>query len=160
MIENLFLIIIAAAVLLFTGLLWLRGVLLHELRDAKEKEAILKKDFEKRRDTVPYLLESARTSSESTDTWRKLAEDRMQFQKAQPYEKELEFERSLHSYLSSANIRSVNFLEAKKNIEELSQLIEKQKQERQDALSRFNERRKQFPYSLASGIFGFREIRA
>ncbi len=160
MIENIFLLIIAAAVLGFTGLLWLRGSLLHELRDAKEKEAILKKDFEKRRDTVPYLLESARAASEPTDSWRKLVEDRAQFQKAQPYEKELEFERSLHNYLSSNTIRTVNFLEAKKDIEELSQLIEKQKQERQDALSRFNERRKQFPYSLASGIFGFREIKA
>lgn len=160
MIENIFLLVLAAAVIFFSVLMWLRQNLLHDLRDAKEKEAILQRDFEKRRDTVPYLLESARAAGEPTDTWRKLVEDRAQFQNPQPYEKELEFERQLNSYLGAASFRTVNFLDAKKDIEELSRLIEKQKEERLQSIHRFNERRKQFPYSLASGIFGFREIKA
>lgn len=159
MIENIFLLVIAAVVILFTALLWLRSGLLHELREAKESESILQRDFEKRRDTVPYLLESARTA-ESSDAWRKLAQDRMVFQEAQPFSKELEFEKSIETYLSTASERSLNFLEAKKDIEDLSDLIEKQKTERMQAINRFNERRKQFPYSLASAIFGFPELKA
>ncbi|MEK9159910.1 MAG: LemA family protein [Patescibacteria group bacterium] len=158
MIENIILLIIAAASILFTGLLWLRQNLLHELREAQSREAILQRDFEKRRDTVPYLLESARTGSESTDTWRKLAEDRAEFMTPKNYQKELEFEQTLQRYLASTNVRSVNFLEAKKNIEAISTLIEEQKRDRQAAMNRFNERRKQFPYSVASAIFGFHAL--
>lgn len=160
MIENSILLLIAAAFILFIGLLWLRQNLLHELREAQSREAVLLKDFEKRRDIVPYLLESARSATEPTDTWRKLAEDRGQFMTAQNTQKELEFEQTLQRYLESTNVRTLNFLEAKKNIEELSTLIEEQKRDRQTAMNRFNERRKQFPYSVASAIFGFRELRA
>lgn len=158
MIENSILLVIGALSILFIALMWLRQSLLHELHEAQSREAVLQKDFEKRRDTVPYLLEGARQAGEPTDTWRKLAEDRAQFHKPQNYAKELEFEKILHNYLQSANFRTVHFLDAKKDIEELSVLIEKQKEDRLAAISRFNERRKQFPYSLASGIFGFREL--
>lgn len=158
MIENSILLVIAGLSILFIALMWLRQSLLHELHEAQSREAVLQKDFEKRRDTVPYLLEGARQAGEPTDTWRKLAEDRAQFHKPQKYEKELEFEKILHNYLQSTHFRTVHFLDAKKNIEELSTLIEKQKEDRLAAISRFNERRKQFPYSLASGIFGFHPL--
>lgn len=160
MIENSILIAIAVLAILFTALLWLRQNLLTELHEAQSREAVLLKDFQKRRDTVPYLLESTRAEGETTDTWRKLAEERTQFMTPQNLQKELEFERVLHQYLGTINHRTVNFLDAKKDIEELSKLIEQQKKDRQVAMDRFNERRKLFPYSVASAIFGFRELRA
>ena len=158
MIENILLIIIAALAILFTGLLWLRQNLLTELHEAQSREAVLQADFQKRRDTVPYLLESARAAAEPDDTWRKLAADRAEFMVPQNYQKELEFEQILQRYLSALDFRTLNFLDAKKDIQELSRLIEQQKQDRQAAIDRFNERRKQFPYSLASGIFGFKPL--
>lgn len=159
MIENAILIAIAILAILFTALLWLRQNLLTELHEAQSREAVLLKDFQKRRDTVPYLLESSRTEGgETTDAWRKLAEERAQFMTPQNLQKELEFEKVLHHYLSTVSHRTLNFLDAKKDIEELSKLIEQQKKDRQDALNRFNERRKQFPYSLSAAIFGFKAL--
>lgn len=160
MIENIILLIIAALAILFMGLLWLRQNLLTELHEAESRAAILQRDFEKRRDTVPYLLESVRAADEPNDTWRKLAEDRAIFMTEQSYQKELEFEQTLVRYLEATQVRTLNFLDAKKDIQGLSQLIEQQKLDRQAAMNRFNERRKQFPYSVASAIFGFRELRA
>lgn len=156
--ENIFLIIIGAFAILFIALLWLRQNLLTELHEAKSREAVLQADFQKRRDTVPYLLESIRAVAEPDDTWRKLAADRAQFMTAQNYQKELEFEQILERYLSTLDFRTLNFLEAKKDIEDLSTLIETQKQDRKAAMDRFNERRKQFPYSVASMVFGFRAL--
>ena len=156
--ENILLIIIAAFAILFMVLLWLRQDLLAELHEAHSREAVLQADFQKRRDTVPYLLESTRAAAEPTDTWRKLAADRAEFMVPQNYQKELEFEQILLRYLESTQLRTLDFSEAKKDIEELSRLIETQKQDRQLAMDRFNERRKQFPYSLASGIFGFHAL--
>jgi|GEM_PF-1493499 len=158
MLENSILLVIAVLTILFIALMWLRQNLLHELHEAQSREAVLQKDFEKRRDTVPYLLEGARQAGEPSDSWRKLAEDRAQFHKIQNYQKELEFEKILNNYLLTTDFRTVNFLDAKKDIEELSALIEKQKEDRLQAIARFNERRKQFPYSLASAIFGFRVL--
>lgn len=158
MIENIILLVIAGLSILFIALMWLRQSLLHELHEAQSREAVLQRDFEKRRDTVPYLLEGARQAGEPTDTWRKLAEDRAQFHKPQNYAKELEFEKILHNYLQSANFRTVHFLDAKKDIEELSKLIEKQKEGRIAAINRFNERCEQFPYSLAKMVFGFNKL--
>ena len=158
MVENIILFVIASLSILFIALMWLRQSLLHELHEAQSRETVLQKDFEKRRDTVPYLLEGARQAGEPTDTWRRLAEDRAQFHKHQSYQKELEFEKTLHNYLQSANFRTVHFLDAKKDIEELSVLIEQQKQDRIVAMNRFNERCEQFPYSLAKIIFGFKKL--
>ncbi len=156
--ENIFLIIIAAFAILFTGLLWLRQNLLAELHEAHSREAVLQADFQKRRDTVPYLLESIRAAAEPTDTWRKLAADRAEFMVPQNYQKELEFEQILLRYLESTQLRTLNFLEAKKDIQELSRLIETQKQDRQLAMDRFNQRCGQFPYSIAKMIFGFSKL--
>lgn len=159
MIENIFLLSIAAATLIFIGMMWLRQNLLHELREALSREQVLMKDLAKRRDAVPYLLESARQEAEPSDVWRRLVELRGQFLEAQPYSKELEFEVALKNYLAQNPFKGVNFLDARKDIEELSMLIDQQKKERTEAFVRFNERRKQFPYSFASAIFGFRELR-
>lgn len=159
MIENIILLMIAFATLVFIGIIWLRQNLLHELREALSRQQVLMKDLAKRRDSIPYLLESAKKELEPSDAWRRLVELRTQFLEPQTYAKELEIEAALKQYLAENFFKSVNFLDARKDIEDLSQLIERQKQDRLDAFSRFNERRKEFPYSLASAIFGFRELR-
>jgi len=158
MIENIFLLILALAILAFIGLLWLRHNLVTELHEARAREAVLNVDFQKRRDTVPYLLESIREGGESTDAWRHLVKARAVFEKSATLQQELEFEKILHTYLSSTTLRTQNFLEAKKDLEDLSVLIEQQKRDRQEAISRFNERCEQVPYSLARMIFGFNKL--
>lgn len=158
MIENSILIAIAVLAILFTALLWLRQNLLTELHEAQSREAVLLKDFQKRRDTVPYLLESTRAEGETTDAWRKLAEERAQFMTPQNLQKELEFERVLHQYLGTINHRTVNFLDAKKDIEELSKLIEQQKSDLARAKVKFNHLCEQFPYSAAKSLFGFKKL--
>lgn len=150
MLQNLILLIITLVVLLFVGLLWLRHSLLQSLQIVRQHELILQKDFDKRRDTVPYLLESARLVEAPTDMWRKLAEDR----KLAP---ESDFEKNLLGYLQNSTYRNVNFLDAKKDIEVLTTIIEREKLILHDAVSRYNEHRKKFPYSLACVIFAFPE---
>lgn len=159
MIENIFLLCMGGATVALIGVMWLRQNLLHQLREALSREQVLMKDLAKRRDAVPYLLESARQEAEPGDAWRRLVELRTQFLEPTSYAKELEFEAALKNYLDQSPFKGVNFLDARKDIEELSALIEQQKKDRIEAFSRFNERRKQFPYSLASAIFGFRELR-
>lgn len=162
MLQNLILLIIALVTLLFVGLLWTRHSLFQSLQAVQQHEMILQKDFDKRRDTVPYLLEATRQVEEPTDTWRKLAEDRSVFNlppknAMSDLALELEFEKTLNNYLQSSTYRNVSFLDAKKDIEELNVLIEKEKSAFHEAVNRFNKQKKEFPYSLVSGIFGLRE---
>lgn len=156
MLENLILLLLALALLLFIALLWLRQSLLQALREVDQRQTLLQKDFEKRRDTVPYLLESVPEAP--SDSWRKLVEDRAALHSEWSLEKELRFEDTLHRYLKETADRSVNFLDAKKDIEELETLIEKEKQELKTAIALFNEQRKQFPYSSTAALFAFREL--
>jgi len=159
MLENLFLLLLALVILLFISLLWLRQGLFHSFREVLQHEALLKKDFEKRRDTIPYLLESARVSEPPSDTWLKLAHDRAWFHHSWSMEKENEFEETLKRYLQGSSLHSVNFLDAKKDISDLTTLIEKEKLALAEATDDFNRMRKQFPYSLAARLFGFSEKR-
>ena len=161
MIENLILLLIAILTVLFMGLLWLRYSLLHSLAIARQHEQILQSDFDRRRDMVPYLLEGARELGDHSDTWRKLVEDRSTFHALSDQmnvQRELDFEVTLNSYLQSTALRGVHFLDAKKDIEELSAIIEKEKLSLRDAVQAFNEERKAFPYTLASAIFGFKVL--
>lgn len=161
MLENTILILIALIVLLFVALLWLRYSLLHSLSLVKQNEQIIQKDFDKRRDVVPYLLESVRQLAEPTDHWRRLLENRSQFHESSQglaMSKELEFEKNILTYIQNASLRSVNFLDAKKDIEELSKIIEKDKVNFRDSVLYFNEKQKTFPYSFAAKLFGFKEL--
>ena len=72
MIENLFLIIGAIIIIIFIWLFWLRNSLMRDLIAVTQIQSILKTDFAKRRDIIPYLLESYKAASEPTDLWRKL----------------------------------------------------------------------------------------
>ena len=167
MLENFILVLIALFTVLFMGLLWLRHTLAECLNVARQHQQILQSDFDRRRDMVPYLLEGAGEVGEPSDTWRKLVEDRAAFhalpeltesELQKTVQRELDFEAKLKSYLQNTPVRAVHFLDAKKDIEELGAIIEKEKQNLQSAVRDFNEQRKIFPYSLASAIFGFRVL--
>jgi hypothetical protein len=155
--ANLILVIIAIAVIIFTWLIWLRYILLHLLQESNHHLQVLKTDLLRRRDTVPYLLESYRKAEEPNETWHKILNARKQFNDPQPTEKEWEFEKELLHFLRDTHIKSLNFLEAKKDIIDLTDLIEKEKLALGAANQTFNEKKKQFPYSIASAIFGLRE---
>lgn len=157
MLTNIVLLLMTLLILYFVGMLWLRQSLIASLRDLQHREELLMKDFEKRRDQVPLLLESVRELQEPSDLWRKLIADRAGFHKQSSRAAEETFEKELSDFLAQTTLRSVNFLEAKRSIEEISTLIQKQKQEMQTAILAFNAKRKEFPYSLASAIFHFRD---
>lgn len=158
MLANFILLAIALLVLYFVGLLWLRHNLLDDLHELQRREGVLMKDFEKSRDQVPLLLESLRTQQDTSDTWRKIVADRANFHTQTSLVAEENFQKELMDFLSQSSIRSVDFLEAKKSIEEVTALIAAQKKEIESASKAFNEKRRQFPYTLAAGIFGFKEL--
>lgn len=156
--QNLVLAIFTVLILAFIWAMWLRQGLSHLLQQARASLNVLQKDLAKRRDMVPLLLEGYRSVQEPNDTWRKLLNDRALFHDKVSLEKEWEFEKNLLHFLQETKIDSKNFLQAKKDIEEITTLIEKEKTSLQGATEAFNERRKQFPYSLASAIFGFKSV--
>ena len=158
MLHNLILLIIALVSLFFIWVFWLRNTLNHYQRGYQNKRDILMHDFDKRRDKVPYLLESYRKISQS-DLWRKIAEERATFHKETSWEKELAFEDTLYKFIGeSGTPKSVHYLEAKKEILQISEAIENEKKAMKEMAELYNQKIKVFPYSLASAIFGFREI--
>jgi hypothetical protein len=158
MLTNLILLLITLLILYFVGMLWLRQSLLNALHDLQRRQEVLFKDYERRRDQVPLLLESIRELQEPTDAWRKLVSDRMAFRSAASRVEEEAFEKELLSFLDQTSLRSVNFLEAKKGIQEISTLIDQQKLELQKAAEAFNAKRREFPYSLAAALFRFQTL--
>lgn len=154
MLANLILVIISVLVIAFMWLMWLRHAVLQKARAAEQKQKVLMGDLAKRRDTVPYLLESYRAEAEPDEEFRKVLEDRKFFHTEESLEKEWEFEKTLIRFLRDKQVRNLNFLEAKKDIQDLTTIIEKEKVEMQGAIEAFNAQRKRFPYSLASAIFG------
>jgi hypothetical protein len=157
---QLFPILLAAFSLLFLWALWLRHQLNQKLRRLENKEKLLRQDLSKRRDIVPYLLESARMHNETDDSWFKLMESRKQFHKVgqSKLTDEWKFEEKLRQFLSEQQVKNVSYLEAKKDISLLSDRIETTKGQWTLALNSYNQVRNQFPYSLASAIFGYPEI--
>lgn len=158
--ENLFLILIAIVLLGFIWLMWLRQSLLHRLRDMAQGEAILRRDLAKRRDMVPYLLEGYKQAQDQDQAWRDLLSARQEFHAEGPsiMEAEWQFEATLQSFLQQASLKNLTFLEAKKDIEEITALIHQEKDRFEAARTAFATQAKQFPYSLASAIFGFRNM--
>lgn len=104
---------------------------------------------------LPYFLESIRKSQDPDDTWHKLLQDRAFFHSQDSWEKEQDLENTLKKYMQNADVHGLTFLEAKKDLEEMNALIDAQKTEVKEAADRYKQKRKEFPYSLASGIFGF-----
>lgn len=158
MLSNIILILIAVLVLSFIGLLWARQTLMSIVHKMEAMQMVLQKDLQKRRDTVPYLLESIKQLEEPSDMWRKIVEDRAVFHQLDDMQKEKEFEKELLDFLNSLNFKNVDVLEAKKDILDLTQIIEREKGEIALEAGKFNALKMEFPYSLASAIFGFKEI--
>lgn len=158
MIANLILILIGLFLLYAAFMFWLRQNLVHMLTGLKHNEDVLRKDFEKQRDMVPILLEGLREGQEPTDAWRALVQKRMEFRAPSTLQAEMDFARTLEEFLKSNSSKALNFLDAKKDIEDLSRLIEEQKNKLKVGTATYNQKRKQFPYSLASAIFGLREV--
>lgn len=154
--ENAVLTIIAILTIAFIWLMWLRYSLVSILERLDQKQTILKHDLAQRRDTVPYLLESIRAEEGPDEGWQKILEDRKVFHSEPDMDKEWEFEKELLHFVRDKKLKNINFLEAKKDILDLTALIEKEKQEMDGVMAQFKERKMQFPYSLASAIFGLR----
>lgn len=158
MIQNFILLIIAFVLLALITLLWLRQSLLHILHEVAQQQRLLQKDLDKRRDTLPYLLESARQAESPSDKWRKLVEDRGFFHSQNSLSKEWEFQGTLNAYLHENPLKSVPFLDAKKDIQELSTLVEQEKNKLTVYIERYNQRRIESPFSLAAALFDLKEL--
>lgn len=157
--SNIFLLAIAALLLVFVWLLWLRSRLLHDLKTFNDRLKILQKDFQKRRDTVPFLLEAVRMQKGTDDLWNKLVDERARFHEKADMKMEMEIEKTLQTYLEHLEkIQDLHFLEAKKDVQDLGKIIEQEKTNVAEAAASYNDRRKQFPYSLVSAIFGLRKV--
>lgn len=154
--ENIFLSLAGLCFIAFLWLLWLRAAISRNLRSVAELQSLLDKDYWKRRDTIPYLLESYKAEKEPNDLWPKLVEARARFSVD-----EKEIDELLRKFLDeSANMKNINFREARKDISDLNAHIEKGRAEIKTSIEAYDARRKTFPYSLASAIFSFREIGA
>lgn len=158
MLSNIILLVILLTILLFIWLIWLRQSLLHQVRQIEHLEEILKKDCEIRRDKVPYLLESLRAISQQGDAWHSLVSSRAKVNTVDDFETENEFEKTLMEFLDRTNFKDVNVLEAKKEIMDSTEIIRQVRSEILLKADAFNALKKEFPYSVASNIFGFKEI--
>ncbi len=156
--ENAILILIGIVATGFIWLLWLRQNLLHQFRDVSNHMELLRWDLWRRRDMVPYLLESFRSDDMQNETWQRLLGGRKHFHGLTTLADEWEYGSGLLKFLEDADIKNLNFLEAKKDIETVTEIIKKEKEELELVRTRFNELRIRFPYSLASGIFGFQNL--
>lgn len=155
--PNLFLILIALLSLLFIWLLWLRHGLLLKERQVLAMQNLLLLDLQKRRDTVPFLLEGFRQEMAPSSEWQRLVKERAYFHEHEKFEKEWEFERYLLEFIKNCPpIKNLHFLEAKKDILDLSKSVEMVKFKVEKEIESYNFQRKQFPYNLAALCFGFR----
>jgi len=156
--QNLFLILIAIVAVLFIWLMWARQSLIHHLRSFQRRDELLRRDFAKRRDMVPYLLESFRTRHEWTPQCLDLLERRKAFHLSgkSSMKAEAEFEEVLNAFILAYDIRDVNYLDAEKSITAISEIVERAKQEWKAEHDAFLNLKKRFPYSTASAIFGVR----
>jgi len=158
MLANIILIFIAILFILFVWVLWLRHSVSQILHDTGHKADLLKAEMWTRRDMVPFLLESFRAEQEPNADWQELLAGRAHFNKTGSIKDELEFGIMLKNFIEKNKLHSINFLEAKKDIEDITIIIQEKEKDFDTAVSTYNEKLKQFPYSLASVIFGFQVL--
>lgn len=152
--ENIFLFIIAIVVIIFIWMLWLRHSITRDFLLAENIKNLLIEKLNKRRDSIPYLLESYKLEREPDDLWRKILAERSAFHEENNLEKEWELEKTMESFFNSAvGMKNLNFLEAKKDILDLGELIGEIKEEFYSKLEKYNQKRKHFPYSIVNEIF-------
>lgn len=151
---NFFILIVGILGLIFIWLLWLRHDLVAKLRTVNHLQKILRTDLFIRRERCARLLEHA----EKNDLSRRLLKERAELHKAHPIQKEWDFEQTLYRFLEENPSKKLNYLEAKKDIADISATIETNKTQLEGAVSTYNSRRKEFPYTLASAIFGLQKV--
>lgn len=158
MLSNLVLVLIAVLVLGFIALLWLRQGLARELTFINELKDLLKKDLERRRNVVPMLLAGYQKEHGKNEAWTALLHARAELNNGASWSEEWDFEERLHRFIMNHKSTELAFLEARNDIQDLRELIEAEKRDLAKAKERLSARRKQFPYSLASAIFGYQKI--
>lgn len=141
----------AFLLLLFLWLLWMRSTLNEVLRLVQQGRGVLEKDLQMRRDTVPFLLESFRGEPLYESVWHQLLDLRKKGSEA-------EFEAVLLPFLEKAQIKSLNFLEAKKDILDLTRLIHSEEQSTRRQIGSYMALKKSFPFSMAAVLFGLPEF--
>lgn len=151
--PKLILLLIGLLILAFIWLMWARVRLMHERTGIAQQKNILLKDFDKRRDMLPLLLEGFRTAKEATPEWSALLTARAQFRDEPHFEKEADFEAQIVQFMSQNAVRDIHFLEAKKDILELGKLIQKEREILNHKEELYLALRSQFPYSVAAKIF-------
>lgn len=149
--ENIIVILAFGLFLFFVWIFWLRHNLLNDFQSASEILSLLNRDLEKRRDTIPYLLESSKMSKAPGDLWNKLVRDRASNADS--------LNESLQNFINeSADVKNLNFLEAKRDVLNLNEHIQKEKFDFSEAAKAFNYRKKTFPFTLVSAIFAVRDL--
>lgn len=156
--TKLILLIIALFVLSFIWLLWARHRLFLQLQEIQARYSLVLADMAQRRDIVPYLLESSRHEEALSSAWHTLLSERALFHGPSTWAQEEAFEQKINTFLQIAQLRTLAFLEAKKDIEDLTARIQTEKAQLNRDMQDFDLLKKKFPYSLASGIFGLRNI--
>ncbi len=156
--ENFLLLLIAILLLLFIWLMWARQILISHLRSFQRRDELLRRDYQKRRDMVPYLLESFRSNAEVGTKWHELLEARKRFhtEEALSLKEEESFEEKLNTFIQENDIYDINYLEAEKNILKMNETIDLARKEWKAEYDYFLSLKNSFPYSLASVIFKIR----
>lgn len=156
MISNAILVIIGIVILVFIALMWLRFNLMQDLREVRQQEMLLREDLHRRRDMIPYMLEMFRRNAEPNQAWRDLLTARSSFHVPgdTDWEAEWSFEKQLLHFIDETDFKDVDYLESEKQITKLTETIQKEHNNWENAVDRFEKRSSEFPYSLAAKVFG------
>lgn len=157
--ENLILLAIAAVIFLFLWLFWVRQKLIHHYLAAENFKELVLKDAAHRRDTIPYLLEGFRGSEEYEEQWKQILKWRSEMIGNTNLKDEWAFAGNLLKTLEPMHLPKVQFLDAKKDIEDLTDIINLKRSEFEGARNEFEKLQKRFPYTLASAMFGLRKLK-
>ncbi len=159
--TNTIIVIVAIATLIVLGLITVLNILTQEKRKLDITWSKLDKALIKRRDTVPYLLESARISD---PRWKSLKDARAALLSNQiPARQRIELEEKLGNAIEALiaiaktdeSVRTdTGFLESKKDLRkdiptEINPLIAKWTADAE----KYNDKLELFPYSIAAKIF-------
>lgn len=152
--ENLLLILLGLLVLSFTWALWLRYQLMQRLNAWQNKQFELSSLLQKRRDTLPYLLEMYRQEKTPQANWQQLADERAKFHDPQPMTQEWELERHMLEFIKAEHVSTPNYLEAEKDILDLSKEINDKKEGVEVSHQAFMTLKAKAPYGVVAKVFG------
>lgn len=156
--TNSFILIAGLISLGFIALIWMRVQLVSQLSQCTHKQQILENDLRKRRDTIPVLLEVVRRHEHPNEHWQILLNKRADFHDAQPLSREWDLEKLLMDYVDTLRLNTADFLEIKKDLLRQGEVVQAEFEELQEMIAGYNDTQKRFPYSIASAIFGLKEL--